>query len=103
MTHLYSCHEFLEQMTIVYEVTCVRHVFDIRHLSYGRCHMRQYVRQCGSVIPDESTHVARYCGEDPAFLELCEMVMVELTFCHRRYIWLPKRYVLVVLFFFWSL
>jgi len=30
-TCLYSCHEFLEQMTIVYEVTGVTQWFDIRH------------------------------------------------------------------------
>jgi len=30
-TCLYSCNEFLQQMKIVYEVTGVRHRFDIRH------------------------------------------------------------------------
>ena len=37
--------------------------------------------------------------ENPAFLELCGMVMVEPTFCHRRYIWISKRRVLVVLLY----
>jgi hypothetical protein len=32
-------------------------------------------------------------------LELNEIVMVEPSFCHRRSIWISKRYVLVVLFY----
>jgi len=37
-------------MTIVYEVTDIRHRFDVRHCSKGRCHVRQYVWQCECVI-----------------------------------------------------
>jgi len=50
-TSLYLCHGFLEQMTIVYVVTGVRHSFDIRQSSYGRCHVSYYVRESDSVIP----------------------------------------------------
>ena len=52
-----------------------------------------------SCLPDESAHVARYYIEDPAFLERYEMDVVDLTFCHRRSIWISKRYVLVVLLY----
>jgi len=32
-TCLYSCHEFLQQMTVFYVVTSARHRFEIRHSS----------------------------------------------------------------------
>ena len=49
--------------------------------------------------PDKSVHMAGYSREDPVDLEFCEMVMVGLMLCHRRFIWMSKQYVPAVFFY----
>jgi hypothetical protein len=48
---------------------------------------------------DKSIRIAGYSTEDPGVLELKDVVMVELMFCHGRFAWLSKPYVPVVLFY----
>lgn len=41
-------------------------------------------------LPDKSFHIAGNSREDPGVLRFYEIVTVEHTFCHRRFVWMSK-------------
>jgi len=50
-----------------------------------------------SRLPEKSVHAAAFCRENLDVLEFQEVIVVEIMFRHRRFVYLSKPYVPVVL------